>query len=231
MMIPLCLVAQAEETVGKKQYSLLNWDYLTDIPEDVLKTYTNVFYAPLFWSSQKRLQNDLDGMVYEKVLKKSKISDLAQATKELFDTYPDGARYINFNLLSSTTDYYGDMCFIDAAIEPTATWLDAFLKEYKRIGGKLDGLIGDVEYLDMYAYYLECRYYEKDETAYKRIVDNPIYQQKIRPMLVERGFPFYDKITDKTPEIYTIDRAANNSLARSIWDSVLESYINATLTE
>ena len=67
---------------------------------------------------------------------------------------------------------------------------------------------------------------------YKKIVDDPRYATEVRPLLEERGFKFYESITDLTPEIYGIHNSTGDAYAvsRSVWDTVMRlrlmNYLN-----
>ena len=226
MVIPMGLVVQAAEP-AKKDFTLVNWGTL---PEG--EKYTNVYNAPYYWSNSARIK---EGIVnaYAPALEASSIPDLAKKTKELFDTYPDGARHINFTMVHTAIHALADVCFVEDAAPLVSKWLDEFLKEYKGLGGKLDGLIIDVEYLDIYSYYIDSNYYDKDPLVYDKIVKNPAYAEKIRPELEARGFKFYSPVTENTPEIYGISPNATAEYAncRSIWDTVMQNYMGQVVTD
>ncbi len=231
MLIPMGLVAQAEE-VEKKGFYLVNWGGFDTIDPAVAESFTNTFYMPYYWSNSAEIKAG-KANAYCPALGASSIPDLAEGTKELFDTYPDGARHINFTMVATAAHALGDVCFLDAVVPLVSGWLDQFLTEYKRIGGKLDGLVIDVEYLDTSYYYIHGNYFGKDPLIYDKIVKNPIYQEKIRPKLVERGFQFYPNPTEHTPEIYSIhpNSGSQYSASRGIWDAVLTEYKNQIITD
>ena len=226
MILPFCMVAQAEETEIKPFYLVTQGRVLED--------QTNTFELPYLWVNKSYILEDpLTSTWYGKA-DSYDISEIARALKGVFDTYPDGTRYINYDMgqvaLKALRE---DIIFVEEGVEASREWLKAFLEEYSRIGGKLDGLDVDVELEDLYATYIESRYSKDDPLCYKKIVDNPIYQNEIRPELEARGFPFYDKITDLTPEIYSIHSSVKSQYpgATGIWDAVLRSHINKRVTE
>ena len=222
MLLPMCLVVQAEEAATKPFFTA-NW-------EKVDEEYSNVYYMPWFWSNANTVKKGQAHISWGTSI----IKDLALKTKEYFDAVPAGARYINFNLPHAAHHNLNeDGCFLEKAIPVVSGWLETFLAEYSSIGGKLDGLIVDVEYLNIYAYYIETELSKKDPMIFKKIVENPAYQEKIRPKLVERGFKFYSPVSDYTPEIYSIHSKAGVDYAdcSSIWDAVLSSYSNDCITQ
>ncbi len=226
MVIPMGLVVQAEEP-AKKPFTLVNWG---DLPEG--EKYTNVYYAPYYWTNGSKLAAG-NPSAYAPALGASTIPDLVDATKELFDTYPDGARHINFTMVATAVHQLADVCFQEKVAPVVSGWLEEFLSEYKKAGGKLDGLIIDVEYLKIYSYYIHSEVYTKDPLVYDKIVKDPAYAEKIRPELEARGFKFYSPATPNTPEIYGISRNAPAEYAecRAIWDTVMQNYQAQVITD
>ena len=226
MILPLGMVAQAAEP-EKKDFTLVNWG---DIPAG--EKYTNVYYAPYYWTNGNRLAAG-NPSAYWPSAEASTIPDLVKATKEKFDTYPAGARHINFTMVATAVHALADVCFVEDAAPIVSGWLDQFLKAYKEAGGKLDGLIIDVEYLYIYAYYIESEFHRKDPFVYDKIVKNPAYAEKIRPELEARGFKFYSPVTENTPEIYGIHPKASAEYAdcSAIWDTVMQNYMAQVITD
>ena len=229
MLIPMFVVAQAEE-VADKPFYLLNMTAAES--EDIV----NVYPSPYFWAMpineddpvMKVTWGDKSPEVYN--TKVDNIPTIAAALKEHFEDYPAGTRYFNFIALHGALHTLAeDVIFLEAGVELTKDWLDRFLKEYKSIGGELDGLIIDLEYENAYSYFLYERVYTKDMYVYNDIVKNPKYQTLIRPKLEERGFKFYEKPHDLAPEIFGIypnledEKYAN---CRGIWDAVVRDLMN-----
>ena len=233
MVIPMGLVVQADE-VAKKPFTLVNWGAFDDIDPAVTATFTNTFYMPYYWSNSGKLAKG-EANAYWPSTGATTIETLASSTKEWFEdyNYPEGARHINFTMVATAVHALGDICFLEGVAPLVSAWLDEFLKEFKRIGGELDGLVVDVEYLDTSYYYIHSNYYAKDPLVYDKIVKNPVYQEKIRPKLVERGFKFYPNPTEHTPEIYSIHPNSGSEYAasRGIWDAVLTEYKNQVITD
>ena len=235
MLLPMGMVAQAEEA-AKKPFSLVNWE---DAGISEYGAYENVYYTPYFWTNR---ENVIKG-VYKvscPSLGGSTVPEMAAALKAKFDTYPEGARYVNFTSpLASVIKAIPDLCFQGHVVPMISEWIDEFMKEYKRIGGKLDGIISDIEYLGIYSYYIyngdkQFDFSAKnDPLVYKKIVEHPEYKEKIRPMLEERGFKFYSPVTDNTPEIFGIHPNAPAEYANcdDIWDVVMQNYQAQIVTE
>lgn len=223
LLIPMGAVAQAEEADVKPFY-MIQWSgFESDL------TYN--WAMPYFWANSGNMDVPLESIAWNN---EYDISKIAQNLKELFDTYPDGTRYINYNLVGTAFDVLAeDVVFVDKGVEVSQQWLSAFLQEYHAIGGKLDGLSMGIAFEDLYAVYIHDRFWRKDNLIYDKIVKNPLYATDIRPELEARGFKFYDNISEYTPEIYSIypDSGAEYAQSRAIWDAVLRSYINGKITE
>ncbi len=223
MLIPMGVVVQAEEAVETKPFVLIQW-------QGFESELSNVYQMPFFWANSGKLdtpepiawQNDYS------------IDGIAESLKEEFNSRPDGARFLNYCLVPTAFKNREEaVVFVDEGVKISQDWLHLFLTEYKSIGGKLDGLVVDVEFEDLYATYIHSRYAVNDPLIYDKIVKHPLYATDIRPELEARGFKFYPNVTEYTPEIYSIHPSAGAEYAqsRSIWDAVLRSYINGKVTE
>ena len=231
LLVPMGITTNAETAeVEKKPFTLANWTVGT-------KEYTNVYFMPFFWSSgakyRESLRNGEVVVCWREVGNVDTIPEMAVKLKELFDTYPEGSRYINFSTLVATFQECNDICYFERIPPMISKWLDEFFTEYKRIGGQLDGMAVDIEYLDIYAHYIHQNYFKDDPLIYSKLEQNPVYQEKIRPQLVERGFVFYDKVTEMTPELYAIhpNSGSKYAISRSIWDTVMRNYLNETINK
>ncbi len=158
----------------------------------------------------------------------NKIDTLAQKLKEDFDSRPEGTRYINLRLMSTAMHCLVEHnVYYDKAVDATRTWLNEFLAEYKRIGGLLDGISLDVEYIYGGSWYIHLAYHDSnkdtrynDTDIFRNIVEDPRYLTELRPMLEEHGFEFYpeSKQTEKKSEIFSLD--TRYSKAYNIWNNV-----------
>lgn len=223
MLLAMGLVARAEETEIRPYY-MLNWDRFEE-------GFSNVYDMPYFWAFPVK-KDAMDAKVAWN--DETSIPKIAQNLKEEFDARPAGTRYILWCLPTTAFgDVAEDVVFVEKGIEVSARWLDEFLSAYKGIGGELDGIVVDIEFEDLFATYIHSRYYLSNQFVYKNIVENPVYAEKIRPELEARGFRFYEPVTDYTPEIYGIHPNAGSEYSQcdDIWDAVLRSYMNQSLTE
>ena len=224
MLVPMGVVAQAEGA-EKKGFYMINWS-----GSEKQREY--VYDMPYLWTYKSKLEQGelapvLLGDTYE-------IPAGAATIKEMMDDRPEGTRHLNFTLPQSAFHHFAeDACIIVKAVPVIQMWLKAFLAEYKKIGGKLDGLVVDVEYFDLSYYYIHSNYFTKDPMIYDKITKNTVYKEEIRPKLVERGFKFYSPVSENTPEIYSLhpNSGAEYAESRSIWDAVMRSHLNGCITE
>ena len=136
-----------------------------------------------------------------------------------------------------------DALFFDYAIDQMKVIMDFFFKAYKDIGGQLDGLVIDLEYVGLSTYYLvdtdgddyQDNSLLENPDLLRDIVKNPKYYTQIRPMLEEWGFIFYDagdpvKQASYT-ELYSIHKNAGSKYAvsRNIWNTVMRNHLNNSL--
>ena len=223
MLIPMGISVQADNT-AKKPFTLVNWE---ESGVGLYDTYENVFHTPYFWTNGDKLQSTGVYTVSCPQVGGGTPEAIAKNLKELFDKYPDGARYVNFTSpIASPIRRMSDICFQGHLVPQIVEWMEKFFKAYKEVGGKIDGIISDVEYTNIYASYIYSEYYTKDPLVYKKIVENPEYKEKIRPELEARGFKFYSPVTDDTPEIFGIHPNAPSeySACDDIWDRVMQNY-------
>ena len=207
--------------VEAKPYYLSNWDecYTEDNP--------NIWQKAYFWATREGTEVTVSfNGAYT-------IPDMAQELKELFDTYPDGANMRFFNVTAIQRRFMSeqpdDVVFFDTSAKRMAAWMDEFLAEYKRIGGKLDAVHSDLEYIHGYYWYLYSEQFQGgNQEVYYNITQNETYQTVLRPMLEERGFKFYPKALDTMPdglkkiycELYSLHPSSGSQYeeSRYIWD-------------
>ena len=202
---------------GIKPYVMTNWAGVAT------GKYSNICSMPQLYN------HVIDGQVVISYQNCTDIKTVAQLIKAQMDGRPAGTRWINGaafgNVLRTNND---DVMFMEQGVEIVRNWLDEFLTEYKAIGGELDGIALDFEYFDAEYWFLNSRHYTKDKTVYQRIVANPNYETKLRPLLVERGFKFWPEPTEHTPEIYGIYPESGNeySQSRYIWDAAAQCLLS-----
>ena len=170
------------------------------------------------------------------------IPEMAQKLKEEFDSRPEGMRYLNFPM--NIEQQVEHMIYMDKTVALFKAWIKEFFTEYRKIGGKIDGLIMDWEYSAINAYYIHSVYQQstaiKDEVEgttvtipqnkniYTDIVNDSRYATQVRPYLEERGFRFSTPNGDQS-EIYPI--SDSTSVEYAIWNAVMRNRMSKYLND
>ena len=165
------------------------------------------------------------------------VTKVAEAIKKEMDTRPAGARYWHmFGPAKIMKLAPKNVMYLDFGVDQLKDLTTALLKKYKEIGGQLDGLVIDIEYVGLSSWYIyanstdkQPNNYQKNKNVYADIVNDPRYATQIRPLLEERGFPFWPNPSGQQSEIYSIcnlNKGAEYDLARSIWDTVSRIHLN-----
>ena len=199
---------------GIKPYVMTNWGSVDEA------LYSNIRNLVQFLGKEVNGEYILTYKGY------SDIPTMAQLVKEQMNGRPDGTRWINGGAFGLLIRHYAeDVVYLEKGVEIMRNWLDEFLAEYKRIGGKLDGIALDIEYFNMEYWFLYSRVYPENVRIYSKIVENPLYETEIRPLLAERGFKFYANANEYTSEIYSIYPLSGDeyTLSRNIWDAVMQN--------
>ncbi len=219
-LLPAGMQAEAEQATEKPFY-MVNWDgYETQYP--------NVYDLPYFWAYPMQ-PGETEGMIAWN--NETDIPTIAKNLKKKFDAQPEGTRYINYCLAAESVWSQAEhVIYHDKAVRTMEKWLDAFLAEYKRIGGLLDGVVIDVEYIDSHPYYLQDYYKGSNgktvnKNIYADIVKDPRYATEVRPLLVELGFEFYPNPSGQKSEIWTMypgDASSYRKKSYDVWVHVMD---------
>lgn len=203
-LLPLGTMVSAA-TIEKEAFYMVNSSddgdvpYIYDMPE-ITTTHSKI--------KDSDISNSCSG--YDSTF----IEDIAAEMKDDFDARPEGTRYFELKMFRTAVEALNEsVVYWDDAVEVTKEWLTEYLKEYKKIGGKLDGIIMDIEFEHLHGTYIYDWVYKgnvrngvpANQNIYKDIVNDPRYQTEIRPMLVERGFKFWENPTGDESEIWTIN--------------------------
>lgn len=227
MVLPMCFVAQAGEVdPNTRPFYFCNWSSVEDY------NFGNTYNMYMLWcrTPQKGAES-----LYMSAMTTSGVDPTpvghAEGMYKKFESYPEGARYLYIpaDPLRALAE---DVIFFDEGIELLRDYFKELITEYYILGGELDGLVYDFEYNPSQSYYISQEYI-KDPELFNRIVENPHYQEEIRPMLVERGFKFWNNITDATPEIYCVYNKSGDEYdqSRSIWDAVMRDWTNMQMAK
>lgn len=230
MVLPMALSVSAEESVTDMPFYCIN---VGGGGEEIFGDLKYTFHTPYFWTGELK-----DGQepyaYYDGGTESRAIPDIAAALKKTFDNQPAGTRYINFVMPRSILVPQSEaVVYMEKPAAAMKEWVSAFAKEYQRIGGKIDGFALDLEYENIWAYYLHARVYSVDKDIYKKIVSHPQYETVLRPRLVERGFKFYEDASEETTELWGITGKAGKGYedCQSVWDVVVKNMCAEVLTE
>ena len=227
MVLPMCVGVTA---AGASDVEIKPFHISASMKEG----FDNIWPRINFWSRANEQYVTEDSIKVSAVnVGGSTPKEVAENLKPIFDQYPDGMRYIGFSAFrAALLTLVEDSIYMDKGAKVIKEWFEEFLEHYHAIGGKIDGISIDIEYVEAGTYYL-TQDAQKDPLVYKKIVENPSYKTRIRPALEERGFKFWDKITDETPEIFGIDEKSGDEYAqsRSIWNIVVRNHICQYVTE
>ena len=200
LMVPVSIPTKAA-TLGDKPFYCVNMSE----PADNLEY---VYWLPYLWTAP--LQNGTD---WPSVSCYGSHDDrsLAEGLKRDMNARPEGSRYFQLTLVQTAFHTLAENAiYLDKAAEFTKEWVVSFLDIYKSIGGKLDGIIVDLEYIDSHAYYLYDFYVNnrgkgENKHIYWDVVEDPRYATQVRPLLEKYGFEFYTELTDEKSEIWCIN--------------------------
>lgn len=243
MLLPMSLIqpADAAATPDKPFYAL-GWS------EFDAKTYPYLDGLKQINFSNIGDKIKLESLTYDENVEnmEEQALVLAKSIKNEMDTRPPGTRYIHtFGPAKCYRVAPEDAIFLDHAVDQMTVILDVFLKKYKEIGGELDGIVVDVEYVGLSTYYLVDtdggKYQDnsliRNPDLLRDIVANPKYDTEIRPMLEEYGFIFYQADTAEKQavytELYSITKNAGSKYtnSRSIWNTVIRNHLNRYVTK
>jgi len=220
LLIPMGAVTSVNGSqVDVKPFYVVNWQAeRTD--------YEYVYTMPFFYCNISEITENTTSLHIYNFYGDSNatIAQLANDLKNTFDARPEGTRYINFPMMIEALAE--DKVYLEKGTALVRDWIDEFFKEYKEIGGKLDGLNVDVEYIGGHAWYVRTAALT-DTGLYDRIVQNPLYTTEIRPKLAERGFNFGTSADES--EIYGI--SVPHSAEYNIWDAVMTNRICEYINE
>ncbi|MBQ3491568.1 MAG: hypothetical protein IJA74_03345 [Oscillospiraceae bacterium] len=214
----MCKVDANAAEVEKKPFYFSNWG---TVDQD---EFPGIYSKPYLWAVR---DGDEVTVSYGG---KSTIEGVAQAMKEAMDEIPDGSGMRIMNVRALQVRFMNEQpeakLFFDESSKKMAAWMDEFLAEYSRIGGKLDEIHSDFEYIYGYAQYLANAYSAGETEVYNDIINHPAYLTRLRPMLEERGFKFAAKPLDSMPEavkkqfneLNNIKSGSGDDQSRKIWD-------------
>lgn len=228
----LLLPAQAEE-VTKEPFYALGW---SDFDEDTFPHLDGLVTSTFSVVDGKaKITYKKKPVVYGEYTD-ADVTAFAQVMKEKMESRPEGMRYWHLwapgKVLRINPE---NVMFLDTGVEQMKDLVTAILKKLSEINCPLDGLVLDTEYIGLSSYYIyngtsyQPNNYKKNPNVYADIVNDPRYATEIRPLLEQRGFPFWPNPSGIASEIYSIcnkNKGEEYDLARSIWDTVSRIHLN-----
>ena len=131
----MCSADAKAADAEKKPFYYSNWDSVDS------EEFPNIWSKPYFWATR-------DGDEVTVSYGGTTIEDIAKSLKKTFDKYPDNANMRIINITPVERRYLAEMVtdhiYMTDGAKKAAQWMNDFLKEYKRIGGKLDGIASDL---------------------------------------------------------------------------------------
>ena len=230
LLVPMALTPVAKADVAAKPYYLLGWS-----------DYDNAKFPYLEGLASSGIKNIGDkvilyygsaSMMYGSYTDED-VTAFAQAMKKEMESRPVGMRYWHFYgpaIAMKLAPKYE--VYLDHGVDQLKELCTAALKKMQEIGCPLEGIVVDTEYIGMGSWYLQDNA-NKDPLFYNKIVSDPRYATEIRPLLVERGFRFYEPVSEYTPEIYSINHNLGDTYAdsRDVWNTVMRLRLMGYLNE
>ena len=230
MIVPMCLFANAEGEFTAEPFYMLNCSPVDPAEYPYIDNYPSIRFSQI--GDRIRLTYGGVALLHGSYTDED-VTKMATELKKELNARPEGLRWFCPWGINSVMEV-GVVAevYMDHSIDQVKELFTALLKKYQEIGGLLDGLVLDVEYIGMGSWYIQGKA-GKDPYIYNKIVTDPRYATEIRPLLVERGFKFYEPATPLTPEIYGIHKSTGSKydVSRSIWDTVMHNRLSMYVNE
>ena len=234
MFLPMVVLPNAD-TVEVKPFYGMGWSDINRIKFPNLEGLVTITIR------------EENGKIYFEYAGKTDIGEIAKSVKTMMDRLPEGMRQLH---LWSPNKVYRvapeHVVYLDKGVDQMEALFAEFIEKFHALGGKLEGMVVDVEYVEARSWYIYLWEYmgKRDgntinENIYNDIVNDPRYATEIRPMLVERGFRFYENVGGNKSEIYSIypnrylpaAEREKYSECVAIWDAVTNIRMGQYLTE
>jgi len=220
--------AQANDKVTDKPFHIVSWSAI----DENLSDFDN---ANELYTVNCSVSTTENKVIISKDGVGSDPDQLAADMKKEMDARPEGQRYLHVWASEKAFGMAPEaVIYLDKGVDSLKEAFTALITQYHALGGKLDGLVIDLEYTELSSYYISDAF-EKDPTLFSQIVNHPNYATEVRPLLAERGFAFWPNYDDSSTEIYGVyDLSSPNTefqIARSIWDKVMRIRLGKYLNE
>ena len=230
LVLPMALVQPAKAEVAEKPFYALGW---SDFDRDQYPYLEGIYTTNLTYIGEYAY---LGGQMLYGSYTDEDVMALAEKVKKEMTARPVGTRYWQiFGVAKFMKLLAEDVVYLDYSVQQLTEMFSAVLEKMKQIDCPLDGVVIDIEYIGMSSWYLYANTehndnnYQTNKKIYAQIVKHPSYATRIRPLLVERGFPFWPNPSGNQSEIFSIcnvNKGEQYDLARSIWDTVMRIHLN-----
>ena len=149
MLLPMCFTTTA---AGASDVEIKPFNISTSLKEG----FDNIWPKIHFWTRVSEEYVTEDSIKISAMdVGGSTPKEVAENLKPVFDAYPDGMRYIRFtSFRAALFTLKEDTIFMDKGLKVIKEWFEEFISHYHSIGGKIDGISVDIEYVEGNAYYI-----------------------------------------------------------------------------
>ncbi len=215
-----------DDNDGVKPFYALAWDYI----DESLTPNVNecVFLSVTVTDGNVGFRMDGVGTDMDAIVANVKMEMAAR---------PQGMRYLCIPGIDQALSMAPEaIIYLDTGVNKLKEQFTLFLQKYYALGGQLDGVVIDLEYLPMGSWYIYAQGYGgagNNQNIYNDIVNHPKYQTEVRPMLEARNFTFYTQVGGEKSEIWSICYKTGNAyeVDRCIWDVVMRSRLSQYMNE
>ena len=236
MLIPMGLSVPAKaEEIKKDPFYVLSWTGFDQTKYPYLKGMATPGFSNV--GENVKLSFGGFGIQYGSYTD-ADVTALANYIKSVMESRPEGMRYLrphsNGTMFGLAPEH---ALFMDFHVGQMAELMDVLFKKMKEIGCPLDGVVIDTEYIGLSTHYLVDTKSNRENLVenpnlLREIVKDKRYKERIRPLLEEYGFLFYDagdpaKQAAYT-ELYSITKnaGAKYEQSRAIWNTVMRVHLN-----
>ena len=243
MLIPMSLVKPVKaDAVEKEPFYDLGW---SDFDEEKYPYLDGLVTSNMTNLGENAVHSYGGAKMQFGTYTDADVTKLAEAIKKEMNSRPEGMRYWTvFGPMKIMALAPQNALFMDHGVDQMAQMMEDLLKKYKEIGGLMDGMVVDIEYIGLGCYYLidavtdnQTNNFTKNPKLLKQIVADPRYKTEIRPLLEDYGFIFYQaenaaQQAERT-ELYSLVKSAGAKYEKSrlIWDVVMRIHLNRYVDE
>ena len=235
LLLPVGLVpaAGAAEPVTAEPFYALGWSDFDETKYPYLDGLVTTSFSNI--GDKARLSHGGVTLMYGSYTDEQ-VTNFAEAMKKTMEARPEGTRY--WHVFGPSTILKlapKNVLYLDHGVTQLKDLMTSVFKKMSEIGCPLDGIVVDTEYISMGAWYIyadnknSTDHYQKNKYIYAQIVADPRYATEVRPLLAERGFPFWTDITATQSEIFSIcytNKGEEYDVARNIWNTVMRIRLN-----